>query len=136
MSNNDIIGEVLDLNPLHTSNNEAAIERALVVRPEEIEDEEVDRDLVYVRKNMYDLIEKGHRAVENLEAIADQSQHPRAFEVLSTLIKTISDANKDLLDVHEKKKKLIEKEVHKNTVNNNLFVGSTSDLLKLMNKDE
>jgi len=98
---------------------------------------EIDTDTKYVRQNLYDLIEKGHRSVDELLAVADQSQHPRAYEVLSTMIKTLGDMNKDLLDMHEKKQKLLgQKAEVPDTVNNNLYVGSTSDLLKLLNKDD
>jgi hypothetical protein len=87
---------------------------------------------------MYDLIEKGTRSMDELLTIADQSQHPRSYEVLSGLIKNMSELNKDLLELHEKKKKLLDTDQEKtmpNTVNNNLFVGSTSDLLKMINQE-
>ena len=101
-------------------------------------DKEVENDTKYVRQNFYDLIEKGHSAIDELLAVADQSQHPRAYEVLATMIKTMGDMNNDLLGMHEKKQKLTceKPEDKKETVNNNLFVGSTSELLKLMNKDD
>lgn len=100
-------------------------------------DKEIENDTKYVRQNFYDLIEKGHSAIDELLAVADQSQHPRAYEVLATMIKTMGDMNNDLLGMHEKKQKLTGErpEEKKETVNNNLFVGSTSELLKLMNKD-
>jgi hypothetical protein len=100
-------------------------------------DSEIETDVRYVRQNMYDLIEKGHRSIDELLNVADQSQHPRAYEVLATMIKTMGDMNKDLLDMHEKKQKITgEKPEPVETVNNNLFVGSTSELLKLMRKDD
>ena len=101
-------------------------------------DKEIDNDTKYVRQNFYDLIEKGHSAIDESLAVADQSQHPRAYEVLATMIKTMGDMNNDLLGMHEKKQKLTgeKPEDKKETVNNNLFVGSTSELLKLMNKDD
>ncbi|MDB4726255.1 terminase [bacterium] len=99
--------------------------------------EEIDNDTKYIRQNFYDLIEKGHGAIDELLAVADQSQHPRAYEVLATMIKTMGDMNNDLLAMHEKKQKLSEEKPDSpETVNNNLYVGSTSDLLKLLNKDE
>ena len=69
-------------------------------------DKEIDNDTKYVRQNFYDLIEKGHSAIDELLAVADQSQHPRAYEVLATMIKTMGDMNNDLLGMHEKKQKL------------------------------
>lgn len=107
-------------------------------RPSLEDDKELDTDTKYVRQNFYDLIEKGHGAIDELLAVADQSQHPRAYEVLANMIKTMGDMNNDLLAMHERKQKLTGKtpEEKKETVNNNLFVGSTSELLKLMNKDD
>lgn len=101
------------------------------------EGKEIATDTAYVRQNLYDLIEKGHRSIDELLNVADQSQHPRAYEVLATMLKTMGDLNKDLLDSHEKKQKLTgQKAETPETVNNNLYVGSTSDLLKLLNKDD
>jgi hypothetical protein len=98
------------------------------------DNDEVNTDAKYVRQNLYDLLEKGHGAIDELLAVADQSQHPRAYEVLATMIKTMAETNRDLLELHQKKKQLIEKEKSTETVNNNLFVGSTKDLLELLNK--
>lgn len=106
-------------------------------RPSLDKGNEIETDAKYVRQNMYDLLEKGHSAIDELLAVADQSQHPRAYEVLATMIKTMGDINKDLLDSHEKKQKLTGERAEKpETVNNNLYVGSTSELLKILNKDD
>jgi hypothetical protein len=104
-------------------------------RPSLDNKDEIDTDAKYVRQNLYDLLEKGHGAIDELLAVADQSQHPRAYEVLATMIKTMAETNRDLLDLHQKKKALVDQEKKpENTVNNNLFVGSTKDLLELLNK--
>jgi len=132
--NNDPISQSLDLTPLQ---DEKKLPTSF--RPDAATDEEqVEADIAYARMNLYDLIEKGQGAVDELLAIADQSQHPRSYEVLSTMIKTLTDTNNDLIAVHEKKKKLKETTIELNnheTVNNNLFVGSTSDLLQMMNRN-
>ncbi len=95
---------------------------------QQIADEQVP---VVIKNNDYD---KGSKALDELCDVANASQHPRAYEVVSTLIKTLSDANSNLLDI-QKKKKDIEKEDDKgpNKVTNNLFVGSTADLQKIVN---
>lgn len=99
--------------------------------------DQVVTDANYVRQNLYDLLEKGHGAIDELLAVADQSQHPRAYEVLATMIKTMADTNRDLLDLHQKKKTLIDKEVQpEGTVNNNLYIGSTKDLLELLKRND
>jgi hypothetical protein len=131
---NDIIGEVLDLMPLDNRGDRMPTTYEPVVSP----DKQAETDIDFVRKNMYDLIEKGTQSMDELLAIADQSQHPRSYEVLSGLIKNLSELNKDLLDLHDKKKKLLNIQptnTTPSTVNNNLFVGSTSDLLKMINQE-
>lgn len=138
MKNNEPLDDILDIKT--TTIVEVGNEEKLptTYRPSLHEtDKEIDNDTKYVRQNFYDLIEKGHSAIDELLAVADQSQHPRAYEVLATMIKTMGDMNNDLLGMHEKKQKLTgeKPEEKKETVNNNLFVGSTSELLKLMNKD-
>jgi len=129
---NDVIGEVLGLTLI-----EKEEKLPTTYQPPVSVDQQAETDVEYVRGNMYDLIEKGTRSMDELLAIADQSQHPRSYEVLSGLIKNLSELNKDLIDLHDKKKKLInvEQQTAPNTVNNNLFVGSTSDLLKMINKE-
>ena len=97
--------------------------------------DELDKDLEFVRKNMYDLIEKGSLALNDLEDIANQTQQARAYEVFSGLMKSLMDANKDLVELSQKKNE--EKEEEKQQVNNNhLYVGSTADLLRIMKKQE
>lgn len=101
-------------------------------------EEEAESDYEYARKNMYDVIEKGTHALEELLSVATSSQHPRAFEVLSTTMKTLVDANKELVQLSKKK---ADEERNSddlqagsggNVTNNNLFVGTTHDLLKVL----
>ena len=101
---------------------------------QQIADEQVpvvikNNDYEFARENLHDIIGKGSKALDELCDVANASQHPRAYEVVSTLIK-----NSNLLDI-QKKKKDIEKEDDKgpNKVTNNLFVGSTADLQKIVN---
>jgi hypothetical protein len=134
-SNNDIIGNSLDLPPL-TIDNDAPLPTTYKPSRHESDADQIDTDLKYVRQNMYDLIEKGHRSIDELLNVADQSQHPRAYEVLANMLKTMGDMNKDLIDMHDKKQKITgNKPEAPDTVNNNLFVGSTSELLNLLRKD-
>jgi hypothetical protein len=83
-----------------------------------------------------DVIEKGQEALFDLMDVARQSQHPRAYEVLSTMMNTLVGANKDLLELQGKKKKLLEVEPEANNqqVTNNLFVGSTAELQKMIDQ--
>lgn len=130
----DILNDVLNMNSGQLIEQEEKL--PTTYRPSLETDKEIENDTKYVRQNFYDLIEKGHGAIDELLAVADQSQHPRAYEVLANMIKTMGDMNNDLLAMHEKKQKLTgEKPEKPDTVNNNLYVGSTSDLLKLLNKE-
>ena len=101
---------------------------------------QVNADFEYARENMMEVINKGQEALFDLMDVARQSQHPRAYEVLATMMNTMVGASKDLLDLQAKKKKLLEDDplATPNQVTNNLFVGSTAELQKYLkqNKDE
>ena len=97
-------------------------------------DDDIQKDYKYARENLYDVIERGTEALDYLLEVAKASEHPRAFEVVGSLTKTLVDANKDLLDI-QKKVKDLQKEESKDSpqnVTNALFVGSTADLQKLI----
>lgn len=97
-------------------------------------DSQITNDFEYARENLMDVIEKGQEALFDMMDVARQSQHPRAYEVISTLMTTLVGANKDLLDLQGKKKKLLEQDPNANSqqVTNNLFVGSTAELQKML----
>ena len=94
----------------------------------------IDQDYKAARETYHDLIEKGREGLEYMMEIAKESEHPRAFEVLATMIKTISDTNGELMK-HNKIRNDINKadEIENPTVtNNNLFVGTTTELQKML----
>jgi hypothetical protein len=95
---------------------------------------EKGNDYEYARRNNYDIIEKGMSALEDIIDIAKQSESARAFEVATNLMKTMLDANKDLLELAQKNKELTreDKITDKQVTNNNLFVGSSAELLKML----
>jgi len=96
---------------------------------------DIDTDYRYARENLYDLIENGSHALHELVEIAKASEHPRAFEVVASLMKTLTDANKDLLDIQTKVKKLKQEDGTAggpNNVTNALFVGSTTELQNML----
>lgn len=92
-----------------------------------------DDDFDFARKNLRSILEKGSIALDKMLEVADLSQHPRSYEVVSTLIKSLSDSSKDLLELSEKKNRIEKgKSTESNqTINNNLYI-STSELLKLI----
>lgn len=101
---------------------------------------DADTDIQYARDNLYELIEKSKDIFDDMSIMVKQAQDPRAYEVLNNVIKNMSDLNKSLIDLHKKKKDISPK-TSKNSdvnsqdptvVNNNLFVGSTAELLKMI----
>ena len=111
------------------------IEQSKEIKTVDNKDETVDTDFKYARENLYNIIERGSDALNTLVDVANQSQHPRAFEVVGQLVKTLSDTNKDLLEL-QKKVKVIKKDIpdQPQNVTNALFVGNTSELQKMINK--
>jgi hypothetical protein len=93
-----------------------------------------DKDYEYVRGSLYDLIEKGQEAVNGALEIAQESGHPRAYEVAGNLIKQTTEMAEKLTDLHRKMKDLDEDKSGPKTVtnNNSMFIGSTSDLQKML----
>lgn len=124
--------EIFDLPPSDNIEGELVIDTPKKpLSPEGSDD--VDTDYQYARENLYNVIERGSDALNTLVEIANQSESPRAFEIVSTLIKTLSDANKDLLEVQTKVKKLKEEtNTGPNNVTNALFIGNTTELQKLI----
>jgi hypothetical protein len=93
-----------------------------------------EQDYEYSRETYYDLIEKGRESLELMIEVARESEHPRAFEVLAGMIKGIADVNDKLMDLNKKQKELLkdDRPADATTTNNNLFVGSTTDLQRML----
>jgi len=104
-----------------------------IKKPEEKND--IKKDYEYTRANLYSLIEKGQEAINGIMELAGEGGSPRAYEVAGQLIKSVADTTDKLIDL-QKKLKDVEEDVGSkgpNTVTNNaVFVGSTSDLQKLL----
>jgi len=96
--------------------------------------DDLKKDYEYTRANLYSLIEKGQEAINGIMELAGESDSPRAYEVAGQLIKSVGDVTDKLIDL-QKKLKDVEEETVKttnNVTNNAVFVGSTSDLSKLL----
>ena len=91
-------------------------------------------DFEYSRATYYELLEKGKETLNDMMEVARSSEHPRAYEVLSNLIKNMADVNDKLMDLNKKRKDIDTKEEKQigNNTTNNLFVGTTNDLQKLL----
>ena len=124
MSDNKI-AQSLGMDPLIDKPNK------VILPPKKVPE---NNDYEYARQNMYNILERGTDALEEMLEIAKQSESARAFEVVSNLIKTLAETNKDLLDLAKKQKELVKEEdgPQKTVTNNNLFVGSSTDLLKMI----
>jgi len=94
----------------------------------------VNADADFARDNIRGLVLQGNQAVDELMLIARDGQHPRAFEVLSGLMKNLADMNKDLLEIQKRKKDLAPKAESQNNLNIDkaVFVGSTAQLVKML----
>ncbi len=88
------LSEIFEITPLNK--NEVVV----------VEQEQIDSDFEFARRNIRELAEKGRIAVENILQVASATDHPRAYEVAATLIKNMSDINKDLLELQKRKKDL------------------------------
>ena len=98
----------------------------------DITDDDIMKDYSYARKNLKGIIDSAQTSIEDLGSIAATSESPRAYEVLAGLIKTIVDANKDLLELQRKVKQLKEDTSQPQSVTNALYIGSTTELQKLI----
>ena len=123
----DKLNEVLDIA------NDVSVEEVKKTLPAVPEDKDPDIDFETGRKNLYNLIDKGNEAIDGILDLAKEGEHPRAYEVAGQLIKTVSEVSQNLLDLQDKLKKI--KEVPNTgpkNVTNALFVGSTTELQKML----
>tara|TARA_Y100001936_G_scaffold153269_1_gene149476 strand:+ start:294 stop:692 length:399 start_codon:yes stop_codon:yes gene_type:complete len=123
----DKLNEVLDIA------NDVSVEEVKKTLPVVPEDKDPDIDFETGRKNLYNLLDKGNEAIDGILELAKEGEHPRAYEVAGQLIKTVSEVSQNLLDLQDKLKKVkdIPDKGPKN-VTNALFVGSTTELQKML----
>jgi len=118
-------------------NSDKIISDSLDIAEPEIQAEylpnEGSTDFEFARQNIRNILEKGSIALDKMLEVADLSQHPRSYEVVSTLIKSLADTNKDLLELSEKKNRIekVKSQTENQTINNNLYI-STTELLKMI----
>ena len=96
------LSEIFDLDPI--SNEVEVITSTEIVETKPVD--VVETDTEFARKNIRNLIDKGNVAVDNLLQVSKESEHPRAYEVVAGLMKTMADLNKDLLELQKRKKDL------------------------------
>ena len=122
------LSEIFDVEPIR----EVSKEEILPVVVEYADPVNADAD--FARNNIRELVTQGNQAVNELMLIARDGQHPRAFEVLSGLMKNLADMNKDLLEIQKRKKDLAPKAESQNnlSIDKAVFVGSTAELVKML----
>jgi hypothetical protein len=98
---------------------------------------DIDDDYEFARQKYYDLVDKGDEAIQLMLELARESEHPRAFEVLSNMIKQNAEVADRLMDLQKKKKDILKPDnntpmLPNSMTQNNVFVGSTTDLQRML----
>jgi len=140
MKTNEIISDALGVKFEPEILTPVKVEENPVTISETQQDQQ--EDYILTRKTFRNLIKKGEDAIDELYELAKSSEHPRSYEVLATLIKTVSDTSKDLFDLQKRTKDLKQMDKGRPQDDNRMniekaaFVGSTADLLrKVKNED-
>ena len=132
---NDNLSEIFDIEPIQ----QVEVLPAIVNKSntELVVNDDVELDAALARKNIKGLLDKGGVAIDNLLLVAQESEHPRAYEVAANFIKTLSDLNKDLLEIQKQKQSLRPQEITNSiNVERAVFVGSTAELLKQIRENK
>jgi hypothetical protein len=131
---NDNLSEIFDIEPME----QPEVLPAVKPTTEVIASNEVETDAALARKNIKGLLDKGGAAIDNLLLVAQESEHPRAYEVAANFIKTLGDLNKDLLEIQKQKQSLRPVEINNQSINveKAVFVGSTAELLKQIRENK
>ena len=131
---NDNLSEIFDIEPMEQPEVLPAVKPTIEV----VASDEVETDAALARKNIKGLLDKGGAAIDNLLLVAQESEHPRAYEVAANFIKTLSDLNKDLLEIQKQKQSLRPVEINNQSINveKAVFVGSTAELLKQIRENK
>ena len=142
MSDENPLENALNIEPRETTPEVSDTDKAQIQRREPVqidlskfpERKKMDqrKDYSEVRENLKDVIDNSKVAIDGILKVASESDSPRAYEVVSQLLKTATEANKDLLDIHKQMKTLEAEEGAKNVTNNAFFVGSTKELQELV----
>ena len=143
---NENLSEIFDVDPIDLEPDlDSKGNNLMVSETQENVSDDVEIDYSIARNNIKNLIRKGDDAIDELMKVAKGSEHPRAYEVAATFIKTLADLNKDLLDIQKKKNDLnpTNKDINSDgqqtpLIDKAVFIGSTKELIKLIktNKED
>ena len=133
MSSYDPIDEALNIESnIDVSNTP---ENGCVKRKDQLKNisDDVEKDYDYTRANLYSLIEKGQESLNGIMELAGESASPRAYEVAGQILKSVADTTDKLMELQKRVKEVDEEKGKPTQVTNNaVFVGSTSDLSKML----
>ena len=108
-------------------------ETEIINYPSSVNENDLEEDYEYQRRQFYNLVEKGSNAIDGILELAKESEHPRTYEVAGQLIKNVAEVTEKLGDLQKKMKDLKElPNTAPKNVTNALFVGSTKDLQKML----
>tara|TARA_B100001063_G_scaffold174437_1_gene163458 strand:+ start:80 stop:496 length:417 start_codon:yes stop_codon:yes gene_type:complete len=129
----DKLNEVLGIAEEVTYENSLEVAKKTSTEITVPDDKDPEIDFETGRKNLYNLLDKGNEAIDGILSLAKEGEHPRAYEVAGQLIKTVSEVSQDLLNLQDKLKKVKEvPDKGPKNVTNALFVGSTTELQKML----
>lgn len=136
--------DIFDLDPVTPQEEPQVVEAELVLdEPKEVTSTDlanIEDDAEFARKNIRELIRKGSTAIDGILSVAEQSEKARDYEVAGGLIKHLADLNKDLMDIHKKKKDVAPVAAGSRlpgvSVDKAIFVGSTTELIKLIKQQK
>jgi len=120
-------------------NNKEKIEQLELLPPEDdslVETTErhthQDQDYEYVRNNLQNIIDTGSTVLQGIVELAEESDHPRAYEVVGQIMRQLAETNKDLIELQKDMKKIKNEESAKKVTQNAIFMGSTAELQKFL----
>ena len=126
------MAEVFDVTPVVKEEKKVSLP---TVKSDDLElKEDLSDAYQQSKENLQGIIDQGKEAMEEILQIAKTGQHPRAFEVYGTLLKNMVDANKELLNIQKQMREMdgVKKESNNTNIDKAIFVGSTSELSKLL----
>ncbi len=136
MSSYDKLDDSFDIVPVDSDEPSELVSELDIILESDLED--IKKDYKYSRGQLYNLIQKGQKAIDGILDVASQSDHPRAYEVAFQGIKNVSELADKLIEVQKKMKDIEEDRPIKgpSTVNNTMFVGSTAELQKFLKQSK
>ena len=140
---NNIINNALGISNDNSDNNSSNLpavnttNNTVLIKANEKPEIDLEKDFSYAKENVVYVIENGKDALEKLLIIADQSQQPRAFEVISKLMDSIINANRSIIDMHEQIMRSgmpLKEEINNTNITNNLLIATTAELTRMIKK--